>query len=232
MLTLSNLNARLAAMADAHYAAFSSGLIPELARPMLGVRLPDLRRYARELARRASDVDALLALIATGTAHEHRLLAGMVIGYAPAPWAVWRQRVERFVPLIDNWAVCDTVCTSLTLIRSHLSEGWPWLTAFLRSPQPYGRRFALVMLLNHYATPEWAPRIMSLLPALGPQPRCVTMAAGWLLQRLFTVTPHAVMAALSAPAIDRDIRLTARRKLLESRQTPADLRTDIKALKL
>ncbi len=232
MLTLTDLNARLASMADAHYAAFSSGLIPELARPMLGVRLPDLRRFARELARTASDVDALLAMIATGTAHEHRLLAGMVIGYAPAPWTVWQQRVEQFMPLIDNWAVCDTVCTSLTLIRSHRTEAWPWLAAFLHSPQPYARRFALVMLLNHYATPEWAPRAMSLLTALGPQPRCVTMAAGWLLQRLFTVTPHVIMAALTDDTSDRGIRLTARRKLLESRQTPADLRAEIKALKL
>jgi 3-methyladenine DNA glycosylase AlkD len=71
----------------------------------MGVRVPDLRRLARELGR-----DHRLArdLWATGI-HEARILAGMV----EEPDRVTEAQMERWVRAFDSWDLCDQVCGNL-----------------------------------------------------------------------------------------------------------------------
>jgi 3-methyladenine DNA glycosylase AlkD len=78
------------------------GINPDRA---LGVRIPDLRRLARELGR---DHRLALALWATGV-HEARILASMVDDPA---WVTERQ-MERWARDFDSWDLCDQVCGNL-----------------------------------------------------------------------------------------------------------------------
>jgi 3-methyladenine DNA glycosylase AlkD len=86
------------------------GINPDRA---LGVRIPDLRRLARELGR---DHRLALALWRTGV-HEARILASMV----DQPDRVTRRQAERWVRDFDSWDLCDQVC-------GNLLEAQPWAT--------------------------------------------------------------------------------------------------------
>lgn len=78
------------------------GINPDSA---LGVRIPDLRRLARELG---SDHRLALALWRTGV-HEARILASMV----DEPERVKERQMESWVRDLDSWDVCDQVCGNL-----------------------------------------------------------------------------------------------------------------------
>ncbi len=78
------------------------GINPERA---LGVRIPDIRRLARELG---SDHALALALWRTGV-HEARILASMVAD----PARVTERLMESWVRGFDSWDVCDQVCGNL-----------------------------------------------------------------------------------------------------------------------
>jgi 3-methyladenine DNA glycosylase AlkD len=78
------------------------GINPERA---LGVRIPDLRRLARELG---PDHGLALALWRTGV-HEARILASMV----DEPHRVTEGQAERWVRDFDSWDLCDQVCGNL-----------------------------------------------------------------------------------------------------------------------
>ena len=76
-----SLRHRLECLAEPDYQAFSSRLLPK-GTPLLGVRLPVLRKIARELARK--DWHFYLDT-ASNDSFEEILLQGMVIGYADMP---------------------------------------------------------------------------------------------------------------------------------------------------
>ena len=79
-------------------------------RNLLGIRLPVLRKIAREIA--AGDWRTYLAE-AEDFYFEERMLQGLVIGCARCTPAEKLEYVARFVPKIDNWAVCDCFCWRL-----------------------------------------------------------------------------------------------------------------------
>jgi 3-methyladenine DNA glycosylase AlkD len=78
------------------------GINPERA---LGVRIPDIRRLAKELG---TDHGLALALWRTEV-HEARILASMVAD----PERVTERQMESWVKGIDSWDVCDQVCGNL-----------------------------------------------------------------------------------------------------------------------
>jgi 3-methyladenine DNA glycosylase AlkD len=71
----------------------------------LGVRVPDLRRLAKEVGR-----DHALALDLWGTGvHEARLLATMVA----EPREVTEDLMEAWLRDLDSWDLCDQACSNL-----------------------------------------------------------------------------------------------------------------------
>ena len=68
---------RLEMLSDEKYKAFSEKLIQTNAQ-ILGVRSPDLKAFAKELAK--GDILQMLDIISDDS-HEHILLQGLVIGY-------------------------------------------------------------------------------------------------------------------------------------------------------
>lgn len=78
------------------------GINPEKA---LGVRIPDIRRLAKEIGR---DHSLALALWRTDV-HEARILASMV----DEPERVTESQMESWVRAFDSWDVCDQVCGNL-----------------------------------------------------------------------------------------------------------------------
>jgi 3-methyladenine DNA glycosylase AlkD len=78
------------------------GINPDRA---LGVRIPDLRRLAREIGR---DHSLALRLWRTGV-HEARILASMV----DEPERVTERQMETWARSFDSWDLCDQVCGNL-----------------------------------------------------------------------------------------------------------------------
>lgn len=92
------------------------GINPDKA---LGVRIPDLRRLAKELGK---DHSLALALWKTGV-HEARILASMV----DEPERVTERQMESWVRAFDSWDLCDQVCGNLfdrTALAGRKTEEW------------------------------------------------------------------------------------------------------------
>lgn len=139
---------RLQAMSDTGYREFSASLIPASGRmEMLGVRLPALRKYAKELSK--GDWRAELAC-AEDIYLEETMLRGMVLGCACRDVEELLKYLTDFIPRIRNWSVCDSVCSGLKLAEKYPREVWDFLQPYLYSGEEFPARFALVMLLNHY----------------------------------------------------------------------------------
>lgn len=142
----------LSEAAEAPYRDFSKSLIAEC-KPLLGVRLPLLRKKARELTnsgewKKLTETDG-----AEDIYFEETMLRGMLIGYGTQKEQDNEEAMrlfDQFVPLVDNWSVCDSFCNSMTIVSAHRAEWWTHLQSFITSEKEFEVRTALVLLLSQF----------------------------------------------------------------------------------
>ena len=154
-------------LAEPTYRDFASRLIPGETR-LLGVRLPALRRLAREYA--AGNWQQLLASPPPPDASfEEILLRAMLPAYAPELALRERLRyLQQEQPNFNNWSLCDSACASCRFVANHREDVFRWLEPFLHSEQEFTARFGVVMLNNYYAAdPVWAAMVIAALAAHG-----------------------------------------------------------------
>lgn len=223
-----SLKAHLEAAVDPGLADFTASLVPGDGRPMLGIRIPQLRKLARKIAK--EDWRTILAEAITTETFEEVLLQGFVIGYADMEWDERIGRIGEFKPLIDNWAVCDCCCASFTAARRHREELWPLLRTDMASGMEFRQRFAAVMLMDHFMSEEYIERVLDELAALVPAGYYASFGAAWAVQACFAKFPEQTLARLLAHVFAEDVQRLACKKILESRRTPADIRPLIRVL--
>ena len=110
---------KLLELADPKYKEFHSGLCPGTDN-IIGVRVPVLRNYAKELAKEYQ-INELLKQI-DNQYYEEIMLQGMLIGLAKQDFKTIQKQIEEFVPKIDNWAVCDVFCAGLKVTKKKKEE--------------------------------------------------------------------------------------------------------------
>lgn len=157
--------------------------------PVLGLHIPDMKKIARELA--AGDgIPAMLEGFETagqGLYYEEKLVWGLMLDCMKAPLADRLLHLGRFVPQIDNWAVCDTVCGASKWVmrrdrmsvagkggRTSSSGGasgvreavWDFLERWWGSEREFEVRFAVIMAMCHFLSPEWLDRVFGKIDSL------------------------------------------------------------------
>lgn len=192
-------------MAEADYAEFSGSLLgPEGKKEtkMLGVRLPKLRKFAKEIVK-ADGMDYLNYYIEAGGTEalymEEILLYGMVIGNMKTELENLFPYIERYVSLITNWSLCDSFCCSLKQTKKQSAEMWDFLQPYLRSEKEFEIRFGLVMLLNYYVQPEYIDRILQIVDSIHHEGYYVKMGAAWLLSACLVKEWGKSFAYMSSP---------------------------------
>lgn len=218
---------RLQALAEKDYAAFSAALVPGC-RPMLGVRLPALRKLARELA---GDAETSLAALTDNT-FEEQMLRGLVTAYAKGSDEVRRARLESLLPHITNWSVCDSTAMTCRFMARAPAFWLPWLQALARRPEEFPARFGLVCLLDHFTgTPQGRRAVLqSCAEARCPAPY-TQLAVAWAVSIVTVKEPALGLAFLRQDTLDSATHNKAIQKTCESLRADAALRQAARALR-
>lgn len=218
---------RLLELADENYQQFHSKLVPGTDN-VLGVRLPEQRKLAKEIAK--GDWRGYLAT-APEDYYEEIMLKGLVIGYAKADLAEILTYIADFVPKIANWAVCDTFCTNLKITKKHLPEVWAFLQPYLRSKKEFELRFGIVMLLGYYIQDEYIDRVLALLDSAKRDGYYVKMAVAWAVSICFVKYPDKTMAYLKENTLDNFTYNKALQKITESLRVDSATKALIRSMK-
>ena len=174
---MDKIREHLFAKQDLKYKEFHSSLCPNVDK-IIGVRVPELRNIAKEIAK--TDYAGFL-LEAKDEYYEELLLQGLVIGYAKISIEETFKYLNQFVPKINSWAVCDTTCSNLKITKKYMKEMWEFLEIYINSDKEYEIRFALVMYLNYYLTTEYIDKIFEKIDKIKNNEYYVQMAIAWLV---------------------------------------------------
>ena len=207
------LRQKIVALAEPEFQKFSAALVPGVDR-LLGVRLPLLRGLAREEAR--GDWRELLEHPVEDPYSEEVMLDGMLTGLArmePEERLAW---VARFVPRIDNWAVCDTFCAGLKFTGRHPEMVWEFVMPYLDASEEFRVRFAVVMLLDHFVKRERVEQVLELLDAVRREDYYVLMAVAWAVSVCYVKFPAVTLAYLRRSRLPDATYNKALQKIIES----------------
>ena len=224
------LRAWLRAQAEEPYRRFSSSLLPGTEN-VLGVRLPLLRRLAGRIAR--GDWRAYLAAAADApdAAFEETMLRGMVIGSAVMPLQERLSYTAGFVPAIDNWSVCDSFCAGWKAAEENREAVAAFLGPYWHSHAEFSVRFAVVMRLSYYITPETVEETLALLAAVDHPGYYARMAVAWAVSLCYAAFPQRTEVFLLGGELRGDTYQKALQKILASRRVAPEDKTRIRALR-
>lgn len=207
------------ALADEKYKTFHEGLIPG-ASITYGVRVPELRRMARTIIKK--DPKGFLDAAVPGS-YEEILLTGIVIGGMKLPAEERLSLVEGFLPLIDNWAVCDIFCSSFKLKKPEEKAAvWAFLAPLFHDNREFFARFAVVMFLGHFAEEPFVDQGLAFLESMTQEAYYVRMAVAWAVSVCYIKFPERTLPLLRRRTLPVFTQNKAIQKIRESFRVTAE----------
>lgn len=197
-------------------ATFVASLNPGIPH-VLGVRLGDMRRLAKQIA--SSDWESYLD--SAGDYYmEERLLHGLVLG-AITPdedVKIYLNRVTIFVHQINCWSVCDSFrfAGGKRYFTQHEHRFWDYLTAMMQRSETYTIRFGVVMTLTYYIKEVYIDRLLECYAAIRHPDYYVKMAVAWALSVCYVKFPQQTYDLLSRGTLDAETLQKTVRKINES----------------
>lgn len=211
---------------DQGYQAFQAKLIPSLdPKRIIGVRLPQLRAIAKQMspALRARFLDALPHAFYEEAAL-HALLLAEEKDFSKA-----LRSTERFLPHIDNWAICDLYRPKA--FDKALLPLRPAIERWLAAPHSYTCRFGIVCLLRLYLDDAFQAEDLRRLSQIKREDFYVQMAIAWYLATALAKQEAATLPLIEERIFSPAIHRMAIQKAVESRRIRPALKNHLKSLR-
>lgn len=180
MFTYEEIIASLSEYKDEKFRVFIERIVNIKSGSSIGVRTPQLRKYAKKLVGQ-SDFSFETLFSFPNYLYEIRLLKCLCVGYARLPFEEWLSEVEKCLPVLDGWAVCDLFCSTLKRVKKYRKEFLPLIEKCIADGREFYQRFGYVMLLGCYMEKEYLPFIFEKLEIADVSKYYVHMGAAWLI---------------------------------------------------
>lgn len=223
------IKAKIIELSDQKYKKFHSGLCPGT-NNIIGVRVPILRNYAKELSKKY-DTEELLQKI-DNKYYEEIMLQGMLIGLGKQDFNNLKKQIKQFVPKIDNWAICDTFCAGLKQTKKYKKEMWDFLQKYIQSDKEFEIRFAVVMILDYYIEKEYLKDIFSVFDSITNDAYYVQMAVAWAISICLIKFYDETIKYLKIAKLDQFTYNKALQKAIESYRITKEQKEKLKNMKM
>lgn len=200
--------------ADEKYKDFIAKLIPTIDKDtIIGVRMGDLRRLAREI-RKEANLDIFNE--AKFYYREENLLYALCIFKMSESFDKAMDALDAFLPYIDSWEVTDLIAGEIIIDEAHREEAFQKALSYVHSSDEYTIRLGLVIMNKKYNDEAHIEKILAVLKTKNTDAYYVNMAAAWLLCELYFTDKAKVDELLSSKAISTEIKKMTRQKIRES----------------
>lgn len=171
---------QLFGMADVGYADFSKRLLPTVKREdIIGVRVPALRNLARRLMKEGGHESGVLAKFLNDLPHrfhdENMLHSILLPAEKDFPKCV--ERVNTFLPFVNNWAVCDTL--SPLVFAKNVDLLMPEMLRWVASQHEFTCRFGIISFMRYCLDERFSPKVLDIVSKVDTSRYYAGMGVAW-----------------------------------------------------
>ena len=171
----------LKSLADIKYKKFNLKII-NTKYEMLGIKVPILRKIAKSISK--GNIEDFLKNNKP-IYYEEVFIRGLVIA-SIKDINILKKEIKNFIKYIDNWAVCDSFCSSLKTINLNKDNFFDFFKKLLNNKDEYNMRVSLVVFLNFYIDIKYLNEIFNIIDSINTDKYYVNMAISWLLCEMYT----------------------------------------------
>ena len=213
---------------DKEYRHFQSGLIPTQSEDiMIGVRTPQLRSYAKKLAK-----DERISLFLKSLPHRyfdenqlHAFIISQIKDYNKC-----MEEVEAFLPYVDNWATCDQM--SPGIFKKHRKELAAKIPGWIESGRTYTIRFGIGMLMQHFLDDDFDIAYPELVADIRSEEYYVNMMIAWYFATALAKQYNSIIPFIENKRLSEWTHNKTIQKSVESYRITAEQKEYLKGLKI
>lgn len=212
---------------DEQYAAFQAKITPEIPlEKFIGIRVPRLRKFAKEFFKEPESKSFLAAI------PHHYFEENMLHGLLVEQIKNYRECVaelEKFLPIVDNWAVCDIV--SPKIFARHKQELLPRIKEWAASAETYTCRFGLGMLMRHFLDEDFRPEYLKIPASVPGGEYYLDMMVAWFFATALAKQWSAAVPYIENNLLDKWIHNKTIQKARESYRITAEQKNYLRSLR-
>ena len=222
------IRAQLFALQDKEYQVFYSRLMPTLPpETVIGVRVPLLRKLAKQLTD-TPEAEVFLQELPHFYYEEsalHAFLLESVRDYGTALAAT-----ERFLPYVDNWAVCDIF--SPKIFKANKKDLIERIRKWSASREPYTCRFGMEMLMTHFLEGDFREEYLEIPAAVRSDEYYVNMMTAWFFATALARQWEKTIPYIEEKRLDRWVQNKTIQKARESYRITDEQKEYLKKFKI
>jgi 3-methyladenine DNA glycosylase AlkD len=212
---------------DVKYKDFQKNLIPTVdPESIIGVRTPELRKYAKQLVKE-NKTDEFLSDLPHKYFDENQLHAFILSELKDYEKCV--EEVCRFLPYVDNWATCDQM--SPNVFKKHRTELIEYIKQWLESDKTYTVRFAIGMLMQHYLDDEFDIGYAEMVQEVKSEEYYINMMIAWYFATALAKQYDNILPILEQNRLDVWTHNKVIQKAVESYRIMPEQKAYLKSLK-
>ncbi len=225
---MTDVQKALFGMKDDGYKKFHTKLIPAInPNLIIGVRTPDLRKFAKEFYRSEESTNFIKEL-----PHEyyeennlHAFLLEQIKNYDTA-----LAETERFLPYIDNWATCDAFVPKV--FKKNTDKLIFNICEWLKSDKLYTVRYAVGLLMKLYLGENFKPEYAELVSKIKSDEYYINMMLAWYFATALAKQYDAVIPYITQRRLDKWVHNKTIQKAVESYRIPPETKAYLKTFKI
>lgn len=188
----------LMSKADPKLADFQTKLTPG-ANKMLGLRLGDMREIAKQISK---EPETYLNE-EVGEYFEEMMVRGLVIAYGKFETEQRINLINKFVPTINNWAVCDSLVSTMKFINKEKVRYWELIDRYFHSNNEFEIRFTVVTSFSYFLTDDYIDQVLELYKAIHHDGYYVKMAIAWGISVAFVKQREKALQLIESKEIEK-----------------------------
>ena len=177
----------LISIKDSKYKEFHSSLVLNSKYEMIGIRVPIMKSIAKEIAK-VSNIEDFLKY-AKDKYYEEIMIQGLVISHIKDE-KIFYKYFRDHINKIDNWALCDTFCSSIKIIEKYEDKYFNEAINMSLDQKEFVSRVGLIIILSHFISKKNIDKIIKLLNEINSDKFYINMAEAWLVCELYIKYPN------------------------------------------
>ena len=213
---------------DLKYRDMQIKIIPSVeADAIIGVRTPELRKLAKQFAKR-EDVSDFLNDLPHKYFDEDQLHAFIISEMKD--YEACMAELEKFLPYVNNWATSDQM--SPKVFKKNKADLLKHVNKWIKSKETYTIRYGVGMLMEHFLDEDFDLKYPEKVSKLRSDEYYVNMMIAWYFATALAKQYEAVLPYIEEKKLDVWTHNKAIQKSVESYRITPEQKEYLKSLKI
>lgn len=214
-------------LAESEYKKFSSGLMPTVGEDtVLGVRVPVLRKYAKELFNEGG-YEPFFKELPHKYFEENNLHAFLIEQIKNFDEVI--KETEIFLPYVDNWATCDMFTPKV--FKKNKEKLLHYIKRWLKSEKTYTVRYGVKLLMTFFLDEDFDVAHMEMLSDIHTEEYYINMCVAWYFATALAKQEKSAVLYLKNEKLSPWVHNKAIQKAIESKRITPEMKEYLKSLK-